>query len=38
LSAAGVTLGVNYSAPIVAHEEGRRRALTALATIKSAER
>jgi deoxyribodipyrimidine photo-lyase len=38
LSAAGVTLGVDYPAPIVAHDEGRRRALAALATIKSAER
>ena len=38
LPAAGVTLGVNYPPPIVAHEEGRRRALAALATIKSPER
>jgi deoxyribodipyrimidine photo-lyase len=38
LSAAGVTLGASYPAPIIAHEEGRRRALAALATIKSAER
>jgi deoxyribodipyrimidine photo-lyase len=38
LSAAGVTLGASYPAPIVAHEQSRRRALAALATIKSAER
>jgi deoxyribodipyrimidine photo-lyase len=34
LSSAGVTLGKTYPAPIVAHEDGRRRALAALATIK----
>jgi deoxyribodipyrimidine photo-lyase len=38
LSSAGVTLGKTYPAPIVAHEDGRRRALAALATIKSTER
>ena len=38
LSTAGVTLGKTYPMPIVAHEDGRRRALTALATIKPTER
>jgi deoxyribodipyrimidine photo-lyase len=34
LSTVGVMLGKTYPAPIVAHEDGRRRALAALATIK----
>jgi deoxyribodipyrimidine photo-lyase len=34
LATAGVALGTTYPAPIVVHEEGRRRALAALATIK----
>jgi deoxyribodipyrimidine photo-lyase len=37
LATAGVTLGKTYPAPIVIHEDGRRRALAALATIKSPE-
>jgi deoxyribodipyrimidine photo-lyase len=38
LSGGGVTLGKTYPTPIVAHEDGRRRALAGLATIKSTER
>lgn len=36
LQRAGVTLGQTYPLPIVAHEEGRRRALDALARMKQA--
>lgn len=36
LERAGVTLGETYPLPIVAHEEGRRRALDALARMKQA--
>jgi deoxyribodipyrimidine photo-lyase len=34
LSTAGVVLGETYPEPIIAHEDGRRRALAALATVK----
>ena len=35
LAAAGVTLGTTYPHPIVGHEQARRRALAAFATIKN---
>jgi deoxyribodipyrimidine photo-lyase len=38
LAAAGVMIGETYPPPIVVHEDGRRRALAALATIRSTER
>ena len=36
LRRAGVALGENYPLPIVAHEQGRRRALAAYEAVKSA--
>ncbi len=38
LREAGVTLGVTYPRPIIAHEEGRRQALEAYAAVKTAGR